>query len=148
MDRSGLNSLNDTSGLCLQDLVGGGQTNGNLNNNNNSNSNSNNHPNNSMDHIHNHHHHHHQGLHDNISVSTSSAISNLMSPTNLGALGPSLASGLGHLHHTGHTDLSTHHHHHHITASHTPSVLHEPLEKLKRKSFFYFCWLSNILFIR
>lgn len=120
MDRSGLDQMSDTSGLCLQDLVGS-------NNNNTSNGNIPTSQSNSNDHLHNHHHHH--NLHDGTTVSVSSAISNLMSPSSVGSIG----SGLSHLHHSTHPDLSGHHHHHHITSPHTPSVLHEPLEKLKCK---------------
>jgi hypothetical protein len=135
MDRTGLDAMSDTSGLCLQDLVGSGVTNGTSNNNNNNNT-----PNgsiptsqsNSNDHLHNHHHHH--NLHDGTAVSVSSAISNLMTPSSVGSIGSGLTTGLSHLHHTTHPDLSGHHHHHHhITTPHTPSVLHEPLEKLKCK---------------
>lgn len=122
MDRSGLDQMSDTSGLCLQDLVGSGSN----NNNNTSNGNIPTSQSNSNDHLHNHHHHH--NLHDGTAVSVSTAISNLMSPS-VGSIG----SGLSHLHHSSHPDLSGHHHHHHITSPHTPSVLHEPLEKLKRK---------------
>jgi len=122
MDRTGLDAMSDTSGLCLQDLVG--------NNNNNSNHTANGSittsQSNSNDHLHNHHHHHMDGT----SVSVSSAISNIMSPS-VGSIGSGLTSGLSHLHHSTHPDLSGHHHHHHITSPHTPSVLHEPLEKLK-----------------
>lgn len=124
MDRSGLDQMSDTSGLCLQDLVG-------QNNNNTSNGNIPTSQSNSNDHLHNHHHHH--NLHDGTTVSVSSAISNLMSPS-VGSLGSGLTTGLSHLHHTTHPDLSGHHHHHHITSPHTPSVLHEPLEKLKCES--------------
>lgn len=123
MDRTGLDAMADNSGLCLQDLVGNNNNNNNhstANGNGNiptSQSNSNDH------HLHNHHHHM-----DGASVSVSSAISNIMSPS-VGCIG----SGLSHLHHSTHPDLSGHHHHHHhhITSPHTPSVLHEPLEKLK-----------------
>lgn len=120
MDRGGLDQMSDTSGLCLQDLVGSGANNNTPNGNNIPTSQSN-----SNDHLHNHHHHH--NLHDGTTVSVSSAISNLMSPSSVGSIG----SGLSHLHHSTHPDLSGHHHHHHITSPHTPSVLHEPLEKLK-----------------
>lgn len=123
MDRSGLDQMTDSSGLCLQDLVGS-------NNNNSSNGNIPTSQSNSNDHLHNHHHHH--NLHDGTTVSVSSAISNLMSP-GVGSLGSGLTTGLSHLHHSTHPDLSGHHHHHHITSPHTPSVLHEPLEKLKCK---------------
>ena len=110
--------MTDSTGLCLQDLVGA--TNGT-----NSNQNSNSNQNNASDHLHHHHHNLHESVrHDSISVS--SAISNLM-PTTVGSIG----SGLSHLHHSAHVDLN--HHHHHITSPHTPSVLHEPLEKLKCK---------------
>lgn len=116
MDRSGLDAMADTSGLCLQDLVGS--------NNPTSNGSITTSQSNSNDHLHNHHHHM-----DGTSVSVSSAISNIMSPS-VGSIG----SGLSHLHHSSHPDLSGHHHHHHhITSPHTPSVLHEPLEKLKCK---------------
>lgn len=116
MDRGGLDQMSDTN-LCLQDLVGNGH-----NNNHDANGNLPSSQSNSNDHLNNHH-----NLHN---VSVSSAISNLMSPTNVG----SLSSGLSHLHHSTHADLSSHHHHHHhITSPHTPSVLHEPLEKLKSK---------------
>lgn len=121
MDR-GLDQMTDTSSLCLQDLVGSG-------NNNTSNGSIPTSQSNSNDHLHNHHHHH--NLHDGTSVSVSSAISNLMSPTSVGSIGSGLTTGLSHLHHSTHPDLSGHHHHHHITSPHTPSVLHEPLEKLK-----------------
>lgn len=140
MDRSGLNTISEAS-LCLQDLVGGGEnannsinnnsSNNSTNNNSNtsSNSNSTNNQNNLIEHLHSHHHSH--SIHDsNISVSHPSALSNLMSPTNLGSIG--ITSGISHLHNS-HSDLSSHHHHHHISTPHTPSVLHEPLEKLKRK---------------
>jgi hypothetical protein len=128
MDRGGLDQMSDTN-LCLQDLVGNGQ-----NNNHNANGNLPSSQSNSNDHLHNHH-----NLHDvSSSVSVSSAISNLMSPTNVGTLGTGLSTGLSHLHHSTHPDLSSHHHHHHhITSPHTPSVLHEPLEKLKCK---FTCW--------
>lgn len=126
MDRSGLDTMTDTTGLCLQDLVG------NNNNNNNNNPTSNGSiptsQSNSNDHLHNNHHHHHMDA--AAAVSVSSAISNLMSPS-VGSIGSGLASGLSHLHHSTHPDFSSHHHHHHITSPHTPSVLHEPLEKLK-----------------
>lgn len=120
MDRGGLDQMTDTSGLCLQDLVGAGSNNNNTSNGSIPTSQAN-----SNDHLHNHHHHH--NLHDGTTVSVSSAISNLMSPS----IGSGLTSGLSHLHHSTHPDLSGHHHHHHITSPHTPSVLHEPLEKLK-----------------
>ncbi|KAL7018876.1 hypothetical protein ACKWTF_010945 [Chironomus riparius] len=125
MDRTGLDAMADTSGLCLQDLVG---NNNNNNNNNNPTANGSitTSQSNSNDHLHNHHHHHMDGT----SVSVSSAISNIMSPS-VGSIGSGLTSGLSHLHHSTHPDLSGHHHHHHITSPHTPSVLHEPLEKLK-----------------
>jgi hypothetical protein len=132
MDRSGLDQMADTTGLCLQDLVGSGTN----NNNNTSNGNIPTSQSNSNDHLHNHHHHH--NLHDGTSVSVSSAISNLMSPSSVGSIGSGLSSGLSHLHSSHHPDLSGHHHHHHITSPHTPSVLHEPLEKLK-------CELINVL---
>lgn len=125
MDRSGLDQMSDTSGLCLQDLVGSGANN---NNNNTSNGSIPTSQSNSNDHLHNHHLHH--NLHDGTAVSVSSAISNLMTP---GSIGSGLTTGLSHLHHSTHPDLSGHHHHHHITSPHTPSVLHEPLEKLKRE---------------
>lgn len=118
MMERGLDGMTDSTGLCLQDLVGA--TNGT-----NSNQNSNSNQNNASDHL----HHHHHNLHDSVrhdSISVSSAISNLM-PTTVGSIG----SGLSHLHHSAHVDLN--HHHHHITSPHTPSVLHEPLEKLKCK---------------
>jgi hypothetical protein len=132
MDRSGLDTMTDTSGLCLQDLVG----NNNNNNNNNPTSNgsiatSQSSQSNSNDHLHNNHHHHMDAA--AAAVSVSSAISNLMSPS----IGSGLTSGLSHLHHSTHPDFSSHHHHHHITSPHTPSVLHEPLEKLKRKLNFF-----------
>lgn len=134
MDRSGIDSMNDTSSLCLQDLVGSNNNNNNNNNNNPTTngsltSTSQSSQSNSNDHLHNHHHHHH--MDGNAAVSVSSAISNLMSPS----IGSGLSSGLSHLHHSTHPDLSGHHHHHHhhITSPHTPSVLHEPLEKLKCK---------------
>lgn len=133
MDRTGLDTMTDTSGLCLQDLVG---SNNNTNNNNNNSNNpttngslSSTSQSNSNDHLHNHHHHHHH-MDGGAAVSVSSAISNLMSPS----VGSGLTSGLSHLHHSTHPDLSGHHHHHHITSPHTPSVLHEPLEKLKCES--------------
>lgn len=117
MDRGGLDQMSDTN-LCLQDLVGNGQTTNHNGNGTLSSSQSN-----SNDHLHNHH-----NLHDVSSSVSATSISNLMSPTNVGSLG----SGLSHLHHSTHPDLSSHHHHHHhITSPHTPSVLHEPLEKLK-----------------
>lgn len=123
MDRGGLDQMSDSSGLCLQDLVGSN------NNNNTSNGNIPTSQSNSNDHLHNHHHHH--NLHDGTTISVSSAISNLMSPSSVGSIGSGLTTGLSHLHHSTHPDLSGHHHHHHITSPHTPSVLHEPLEKLK-----------------
>lgn len=126
MDRSGLDQMTDSSGLCLQDLVGSGSANNNTSNGSIPTSQSN-----SNDHLHNHHHHH--NIHDGTTVSVSSAISNLMSPSSVGSIGSGLTTGLSHLHHSSHPDLSGHHHHHHITSPHTPSVLHEPLEKLKRK---------------
>ena len=127
MDRSGLDQMSDTSGLCLQDLVGGANTNNNNNNNSAPNGIATS-QSNSSDHLHNHHHH---NLHDGTaSVSVSTAISNLMSPSSIGS---GLTTGLSHLHHSSHPDLTAHHHHHHITSPHTPSVLHEPLAKLKRK---------------
>lgn len=112
-----LDSMNDSTGLCLQDLVGGNNTtNGQPTNNN------------GTDHLHNHHH----PLHDSVSsaVSVSSAITSLMSPSTIG-------SGLSHLHHGAtHADViggtvSGHTTHHHSLSTHTPSALHEPLEKLK-----------------
>lgn len=133
MDRSGLDQMSDTSGLCLQDLVGSGASN---NNNNTSNGSIPTSQSNSNDHLHNHHLHH--NLHDGTAVSVSSAISNLMTPSSIGS---GLTTGLSHLHHSTHPDLSGHHHHHHITSPHTPSVLHEPLEKLKRE-------LINIILCR
>jgi hypothetical protein len=141
MDRTGLDSMTDSSGLCLQDLVG----NNNNNNNNNNNPTSNgtittstqSSQSNSNDHLHNHHHHHHMDGSAS-AVSVSSAISNLMSPS-VGSIGSGLTSGLSHLHHSTHPDLTGHHHHHHhITSPHTPSVLHEPLEKLKCKFFVHY----------
>lgn len=137
MDRSGLDQMTDTSGLCLQDLVGSGSA----NNNNTSNGNIPTSQSNSNDHLHNHHHHH--NLHDGTSVSVSSAISNLMSPSSVGSIGSGLSTGLSHLHHSSHPDLSGHHHHHHITSPHTPSVLHEPLEKLKCESINIFCVINH-----
>lgn len=144
MDRSGLDTMTDTSGLCLQDLVG----NNNNNNNNNPTSNgsiatSQSSQSNSNDHLHNNHHHHMDAA--AAAVSVSSAISNLMSPS----LGSGLTSGLSHLHHSTHPDFSSHHHHHHITSPHTPSVLHEPLEKLKRKLNFFieFKFLRDVKFL-
>lgn len=122
MDRGGLDQMSDTN-LCLQDLVGNGQTTNHNGNGTLSSSQSN-----SNDHLHNHH-----NLHDVSSSVSATSISNLMSSTNVGSLG----SGLSHLHHSTHPDLSSHHHHHHhITSPHTPSVLHEPLEKLKCEFFF------------
>lgn len=143
MERGGgantLDNMTDSTGLCLQDLVGGGgnnATNGQPTNNN------------GPDHLHNHH-----PLHDSVSsaVSVSSAITSLMSPSTIG-------SGLSHLHHgathadviggsaTGHTT------HHHSLSTHTPSVLHEPLEKLKCKylpslNFLMFIVFSNFVLI-
>lgn len=104
MERGGLENISDSSGLCLQDLVGGNGSNNN-------------------DHMHNHNHH---SMHDGVSaaVSVSSAITGLMS-------GQGGSGGLGHLHHSAH-DISNHHHHHHSVVPHTPT-LHEPLEKLKCK---------------
>lgn len=118
---TGLDSMTDTSGLCLQDLVGnggggtgggGGGGGGGTNTNGTSDH-----------HLHHNHnsHNHHGSLHDSVTgggVSVSSALTSLMSP--------GINSGLGHLHH-GTPDLSAHHHHH----QHPSSVLHEPLEKLK-----------------
>uniref|UniRef100_A0A336LRN3 CSON002257 protein n=1 Tax=Culicoides sonorensis TaxID=179676 RepID=A0A336LRN3_CULSO len=113
-----LDNMSDSTGLCLQDLVGGGTntTNGPTTSSN------------GTEHLHNHH-----TLHDSVSsaVSVSSAITSLMSPSTIG-------SGLSHIHHgTTHADIigggsiTGHTTHHHSLNSHTPSVLHEPLEKLK-----------------
>lgn len=125
----GLDNMTDSTGLCLQDLVGGGNGTGGNNNsgggggNNNANNGSNN-----TDHLHNHH-----SLHDSVSsaVSVSSAITSLMTPSSIG-------TGLSHLHHHGAHATATDvgaitHHHHPSLGSHTSSVLHEPLEKLKCK---------------
>lgn len=115
MERGGgLDSISDT-GLCLQDLVGGhGGGGGGVSSSGGNNGNQN-------DHIHNHH-----SLHDSVtaSVSVSSAITGLM-PSGTGG-----GSSLSHLHHGSH-DVSSHHHH--SVLPHTPTVLHEPLEKLKRE---------------
>ncbi|XP_058443124.1 pituitary homeobox homolog Ptx1 [Malaya genurostris] len=117
---SGLDSMGDGSGLCLQDLVsnggGGGGSGGGGGGGSVTNGTTDHH----MHHNHNSHNHH-GSLHDSVSgggVSVSSALTSLMSP--------GINSGLGHLHH-GTPDLSAHHHHH----QHPSSVLHEPLEKLK-----------------
>lgn len=113
--------MTDT-GLCLQDLVGGGGQgqagSAGATNANNSGSGAN----------HNDHLHNHSSIHDSVAaaVSVSSAITGLMS-------GGAGTGPLGHLHHHGGHDLSGHHHHHHHhMGPHTPS-LHEPLEKLKSK---------------
>lgn len=126
-----MDSMSDTSGLCLQDLVsgsqqvqqGGGAGNNSGSGGGNSSNASSNHQN---DHLHNHH----SVLHDSVAaaVSVSSAITGLMS-------GGAGTGPLTHLHHHGGHDLSGHHHHHHHhhnLGPHTPS-LHEPLEKLKSK---------------
>lgn len=114
MERGGgLDNLSDT-GLSLQDLVGGG---GNGNGSGSSGNGS----------LGNEHLHNHQSLHDSMAaaVSVSTAITGLMP-------GGGGSGGLGqHLHHGSH-DLNSHHHHHSVVP-HTPTVLHEPLEKLKRK---------------
>lgn len=109
MERGGLDNMSDSAGLCLQDLVGVGTGN--------------------SDHLHNHH-----TLHDSVAaaVSVSSAITGLMSG---GGGGGDNNSGLSHLHHGSH-DVSGHHHHHSVVP-HTPTVLHEPLQKLKCKFFFF-----------
>lgn len=119
----GLDNMSDSTGLCLQDLVGGGGGGGGSGGGGNGGGGGNNNGSNS-DHLHNHNHNHHS-LHDSVqsAVSVSSAITSLMSPGSVG-------SGLSHLHHGTH-DLSGHHHHHHHSVG-TPS-LHEPLEKLKCK---------------
>lgn len=123
MERGGgsntLDSMTDSPGLCLQDLVstgGNNSANGQPTNNNGTN------------HLHNHH-----SLHDSVpsAVTVSSAITSLMSPSTIG-------SGLSHLHHgAAHNDVIGesavgHTTHHHSLSTHT-SVLHEPLEKLKCK---------------
>uniref|UniRef100_T1GAN0 Uncharacterized protein n=1 Tax=Megaselia scalaris TaxID=36166 RepID=T1GAN0_MEGSC len=131
MERSsitGLDNMSD-SGLCLQDLVGnttntngsgdgsssttGPSRGGSTNNSATGSSNS------SADHLHSHH-----NMHD-----TSSTVS--VSPTVSGIL-PGV--GLSHIHHSS-QDLNNHHGHHGISiSSHTPNtVLHEPLEKLKKE---------------
>ncbi|XP_063704493.1 pituitary homeobox homolog Ptx1 [Culicoides brevitarsis] len=101
-----LDSMTDSTGLCLQDLVA---TNSQPTNNNTS------------DHIHNH------VLHDSVSpVNVSPAIASLMSSS-------TIASGLGHLHHgeiIGDSALGQTTHHHSLN-THQTSILHEPLEKLK-----------------
>ena len=118
-----MDNMSDASGLCLQDLVhsqgqaaSAGVQNAATNGQNNG----------QNDHLHNHH----SSLHDSVAaaVSVSSAITGLMS-------GGAGAGSLGHLHHHSGHDLSGHHHHHHHhnLGPHTPS-LHEPLEKLKSKS--------------
>lgn len=68
-------------------------------------------------------HHLHDSVSSAVSV-TASAISGIMSGTS--------ASVLGH-HHLSNHDPSPHHHHHHhhSVVPHTPSLHHEPLEKLK-----------------
>lgn len=82
--------------------------------------------------IHGHHH-----LHD-AAVSVSSAISGIMSGSS--------SSVLGH-HVTSHEPP-----HHHGVVPHTPSLHHEPLEKLKRGEFVYYykIWLlyRTLLLIR
>uniref|UniRef100_A0A182PTZ3 Uncharacterized protein n=1 Tax=Anopheles epiroticus TaxID=199890 RepID=A0A182PTZ3_9DIPT len=128
-------TMSDSAGLCLQDLVGvngaggggaggggGGGGGGGAGVNSTL-----------ADHLHGagaHHgpHHTHHSLHDGLvsgGVSVSSAITSLMSPGGINS------GGLGHLHH-GAPDLSAHHHHHHHHHQHHhSSALHEPLEKLK-----------------
>ncbi|XP_059610440.1 pituitary homeobox homolog Ptx1 isoform X1 [Phlebotomus argentipes] len=92
MERGGLDSMTDSAGLCLQDLVGSGGSGGA----------------NQSDHLHNHH-----PLHDSVAaaVSVSSAITGLMTGSG--------GAGLGHLHHSSH-DISGHHHH--SVVPHTPSL--------------------------
>lgn len=92
MERGGLESMTDSAGLCLQDLVGGGGGGSGS----------------QSDHLHNHH-----PLHDSVAaaVSVSSAITGLMTGTG--------GAGLGHLHHSSH-DISGHHHH--SVVPHTPSL--------------------------
>lgn len=98
--------MSDTTGLCLQDLVGANSGAG------------------GDHHIHNH------SLHDSVSasVSVSSAIPSLMS------VGGTANLGLNHHipHHTSH-DLMNHLHPHSILPQ---TALHEPLEKLKCKFLF------------
>uniref|UniRef100_A0A2C9GPV0 Homeobox domain-containing protein n=1 Tax=Anopheles arabiensis TaxID=7173 RepID=A0A2C9GPV0_ANOAR len=128
-------TMSDSAGLCLQDLVGvngtgggggggggAGGTGGGPGGANNT----------LADHLHgtgaHHGPHTHHSLHDGLvsgGVSVSSAITSLMSPGGINS------GGLGHLHH-GAPDLSAHHHHHHHHHQHHhSSALHEPLEKLK-----------------
>lgn len=128
MERGGgLDTMSDTTGLCLQDLVGSGgqQAGGPSNNNNAGGPSTSSNTNNSGDHLHNHH----SSLHDSVAaaVSVSSAITGLMS----GNVGAGSLSHL-HNHHGGH-DLAIHHHHHHHNLGPHSSSLHEPLEKLKSK---------------
>lgn len=118
MERGGLDNMSDSAGLCLQDLVGVGTGN--------------------SDHLHNHH-----TLHDSVAaaVSVSSAITGLMSGGGGGGDNGGNNSGLSHLHHGSH-DVSGHHHHHSVVP-HTPTVLHEPLQKLKCKWFFFLLFLNK-----
>lgn len=114
MERGGgLDNISDT-GLCLQDLVGGGGGTSNNGGGGGGGGSGN-------DHLHNHH-----SLHDSVAaaVSVSSAITGLMPGGGGGG------SGLSHLHHSTH-DVGAHHHH--GVVPHSPTVLHEPLEKLKSK---------------
>uniref|UniRef100_A0A182MQN9 Uncharacterized protein n=1 Tax=Anopheles culicifacies TaxID=139723 RepID=A0A182MQN9_9DIPT len=132
---SSLDAMNDSSGLCLQDLVGvnGGTGTGGGGNAGGTGGGGGTGSNNTLaDHLHGSGTHHgthtHHSLHDGLvsgGVSVSSAITSLMSPGGINT------GGLGHLHH-GAPDLSAHHHHHHHHHQHHhSSALHEPLEKLK-----------------
>uniref|UniRef100_A0A182ULP6 Uncharacterized protein n=1 Tax=Anopheles merus TaxID=30066 RepID=A0A182ULP6_ANOME len=131
-------TMSDSAGLCLQDLVGVNGTGGGGGGGGGAGGTGGGGPggaNNTLaDHLHgtgaHHGPHTHHSLHDGLvsgGVSVSSAITSLMSPGGINS------GGLGHLHH-GAPDLSAHHHHHHHHHQHHhSSALHEPLEKLKRK---------------
>lgn len=80
------------------------------------------------------HHGVHHHLHDSVSsaVSVSSAISGIMSGSSSSVLG----------HH-----VTSHDPHHHGVVPHTPSLHHEPLEKLKRGESFLRCFYLLFLII-
>ncbi|XP_055904906.1 pituitary homeobox homolog Ptx1 isoform X1 [Eupeodes corollae] len=118
-----LQNMNDSAGLCLQDLVGSENTamNGSTGNTNSSSGSNSGNANASS--IGNHNVHTLQNIHNSASaISVSAAISGLM---------PISGVNISQLQHSS-QELGHHHHHHPIVQPHTPtSLLHEPLEKLK-----------------